>query len=342
MLFYLLFRTLSGGLLGPFENPPTRPGSRGGFLPWTSGKTGMSSKLRPPGSKLKEPSSRPRGDGEGSSRPPSRGPSSPNETTTTPRRPSISREGSQSKLPIFKRECSMPQISRDLSAITPGMRREKSEMKPLKKTPVPRGSNRPIMTESTPKTVAERKVADRNIAAKGTRNAISGISENIMIGDKVLITASNKVGMVQFVGETTFAKGIWAGVVLEDATGKNDGSVSGIRYFTCPPLRGVFVKEEKLEKIPNNFNTPLNKPPLPTSKTPASINRNESALSIDSGVDEDQELTVGDQVYITSANATRIGFLRYMGLTEFAKGTWCGVELLEATGKNDGAVAGTR
>ena len=305
----------------------------------------MSSKLRPPASKLKEPA-RPRGDGEGSSRPPSRGPSrsiSPAVSeSSTARRPSISRENSQSRLPVFKRETSLPQICRDTSVTAPDIRREKSEMKP-KKTPIPatpRGTVKPILTETTPKTVAQRKVADRNIAARGTRSGVSGVSDNIMIGDKVLITASNKVGMVQFVGETSFAKGIWAGVVLEDATGKNDGSVSGVRYFTCPSLRGVFVKEEKLEKI-TGMKTP-EKTPFRTPNKQTSINRNESALSIDSGVEEEQDLNVGDQVYITSANATRIGLLRYIGLTEFAKGTWCGVELQNPNGKNDGAVAGTR
>lgn len=39
-----------------------------------------------------------------------------------------------------------------------------------------------------------------------------------------------------------FAAGNWVGVELESAGGKNDGSVGGVRYFTCPPGRGVMVR----------------------------------------------------------------------------------------------------
>ncbi|KAL8700365.1 MAG: hypothetical protein Q9201_005490 [Fulgogasparrea decipioides] len=47
---------------------------------------------------------------------------------------------------------------------------------------------------------------------------------------------------VQFVGQTHFAAGDWIGVVLETASGKNDGSVQGQRYFDCQPAHGMFVR----------------------------------------------------------------------------------------------------
>ncbi|KAI4256437.1 MAG: hypothetical protein L6R42_006226, partial [Xanthoria sp. 1 TBL-2021] len=47
---------------------------------------------------------------------------------------------------------------------------------------------------------------------------------------------------VQFVGQTQFAAGGWIGVVLDNTTGKNDGSVQGQRYFDCPPSHGMFVR----------------------------------------------------------------------------------------------------
>ena len=280
----------------------------------------------------------------------------------------VHHDSAVSRLPMFRREASMPVIQRGGtvgSSIPQIRRREKIDLnRPRSRTavsktsapshPMPRGTKTAIVTPTTPKTVEERKVSERNNAARGTRSGVSGISDKVMIGDDVKITSSQKKGIVQFVGETRFAKGTWIGVVLEDATGKNDGSVGGVSYFASPALRGVFVREDKLEKVTDNNNT--------TNKTqqqkainsnltsPSSVTRrNDSAMSTDSGVCCVAEtdgatdlLTLGDQVQITSTTGIRIGTLRFIGTTEFAKGTWCGVELNEASGKNDGAVAGTR
>ena len=61
------------------------------------------------------------------------------------------------------------------------------------------------------------------------------------IGQTVEIQ-DGRTAIVQFVGCTDFAAGDWIGVVLDDATGKNDGSVKGQRYFTCEPGHGMFVR----------------------------------------------------------------------------------------------------
>ena len=61
------------------------------------------------------------------------------------------------------------------------------------------------------------------------------------IGQTVEIQ-DGRTAIVQFVGNTDFAAGDWIGVVLNDAAGKNDGSVKGQRYFTCEPGHGMFVR----------------------------------------------------------------------------------------------------
>jgi hypothetical protein len=39
-----------------------------------------------------------------------------------------------------------------------------------------------------------------------------------------------------------FAPGMWVGIELAQAAGKNDGTVKDVRYFTCAPMHGVFVR----------------------------------------------------------------------------------------------------
>lgn len=51
---------------------------------------------------------------------------------------------------------------------------------------------------------------------------------------------------------------------------------------------------------------------------------------------------VGDRVIVMSSQGSKAGILRYLGATDFAPGEWCGVELDDPLGKNDGSVAGTR
>lgn len=45
---------------------------------------------------------------------------------------------------------------------------------------------------------------------------------------------------------------------------------------------------------------------------------------------------------MSSGMGSRAGILQYIGETQFAPGNWCGVQLDEPTGKNDGTVEGVQ
>lgn len=196
-----------------------------------------------------------------------------------------------------------------------------------------------------------------------TSNTAQDAASDFSVGERVWVNG-NKPGYVQFIGGTQFAPGQWAGIVLDEPIGKNDGSVSGVRYFQCEDLRGIFTRPSKLSHTPlpereaNGTQTPANKTstspakdPVPvtqttsaTTKTSTNLTRaaSESASNLsetDSAKKLQRELKLGDRVLV---GGTKAGVVRFLGETDFAKGDWCGVELDEPLGKNDGAVAGAR
>lgn len=54
------------------------------------------------------------------------------------------------------------------------------------------------------------------------------------VGERVWVNGV-KPGVVQYLGETQFAPGQWAGVVLDEPVGKNDGAVGGTMLNDCLP-----------------------------------------------------------------------------------------------------------
>ncbi|XP_016299571.1 CAP-Gly domain-containing linker protein 1-like isoform X2 [Sinocyclocheilus anshuiensis] len=196
-----------------------------------------------------------------------------------------------------------------------------------------------------------------------TSNTAQDAASDFSVGERVWVNG-NKPGYVQFIGGTQFAPGQWAGIVLDEPIGKNDGSVAGVRYFQCEDLRGIFTRPSKLSHTPvpereaNGTQTPTNKTstspakdPVPvtqtisaTTKTSTNLTRaaSESASNLsetDSAKKLQRELKLGHRVLV---GGTKAGVVRFLGETDFAKGDWCGVELDEPLGKNDGAVAGAR
>jgi dynactin complex subunit len=71
------------------------------------------------------------------------------------------------------------------------------------------------------------------------------------------VNPGGRNGTVIFLGRTQFADGDWAGVVLDTADGKNDGSIDGIRYFECEPKYGIFCRPGKLVRVtPSSVRSP--------------------------------------------------------------------------------------
>jgi len=71
-------------------------------------------------------------------------------------------------------------------------------------------------------------------------------NKSVKIGAKVEVIGKGVFGDVAYVGATQFSSGKWIGVVLDEAKGKNDGTVQGKRYFTCPPNHGIFVRQSQI------------------------------------------------------------------------------------------------
>lgn len=188
-------------------------------------------------------------------------------------------------------------------------------------------------------------------------------------GDRVLVVGQ-RLGTVRFYGKTNFAPGYWCGIELDKAHGKNDGSISGVQYFTCPPKHGVFAPPSRVQRVSGsldslseipasklNHSFPGFKRSLSSTSTAAShkdvdrrhsfgrprkpvLRRSWSSASSTSSGDGGVKLHKGSQVLLTSSN--EIAAIRYIGPTDFAPGVWLGLELRSAKGKNDGSVGEKR
>ena len=128
----------------------------------------------------------------------------------------------------------------------------------LQKTPVPpRGISQ--LQQPTRGTPAGDRPPSVNA---GTAKPPYALADRVMVG--------GKKGFVRYIGRTQFAKGMWTGVELETPDGKNNGTIEGVKYFTCAPKHGLFAPVSKVTPIPNSLpNLKVQSQPAP-KRTPPS------------------------------------------------------------------------
>ncbi|XP_049537466.1 dynactin subunit 1 isoform X5 [Anopheles darlingi] len=122
----------------------------------------------------------------------------------------------------------------------------------------------------------------------------------LKVGQRVEIPVKEVRGTIAYVGMTSFAVGKWVGVVLDEAKGKNNGSIKGQQYFTCDENCGMFVRPTQLIFIDEAGNpledaaqTPEEKPRSRLSSSRMSLNRSTSSL--------------GSKTQLTSPGSERAG-----------------------------------
>jgi dynactin complex subunit len=106
------------------------------------------------------------------------------------------------------------------------------------------------------KTLVNPPVTDTN-ATQNDQSVVSAeppssSSQELHVGDRVVVSGT-KFGTLKYLGKIHVAEGIWCGIQLDEPLGKNDGSVSGKRYFTCQQRYGLFSPLARVEKVTNEM-----------------------------------------------------------------------------------------
>ncbi|KAG7167630.1 CAP-Gly domain-containing linker protein 1-like 3, partial [Homarus americanus] len=137
---------------------------------------------------------------------------------------------------------------------------------------------------SKPATVASVKSsspAPASTPKKASSSTPASSSPDMKVGDRVVIASATGVrhGALRFVGKADFAEGVWAGVELDEPTGKNDGSVAGKKYFECKDKYGLFAPIARVSKFTGGSATPRRTSVMP--QTPRStVRRSNSRESL--------------------------------------------------------------
>ena len=113
-----------------------------------------------------------------------------------------------------------------------------------------RGSS--VRSDETPD---DAELARRRLSEAGLRRAsatdivLNNNTDSLMVGQEVWVDGSKK-GRIAYIGTVHFSKGEMAGIHLDQAIGKNNGTVGGILYFQTEPKHGLFSRLHRLSLFP--------------------------------------------------------------------------------------------
>ncbi|XP_056250445.1 CAP-Gly domain-containing linker protein 4-like isoform X3 [Seriola aureovittata] len=167
-----------------------------------------------------------------------------------PRRIDLSRITSKINTGVLSRSLSSSSSSLD-SRHGPGAR---PRPLPRQRLPARQRRERASLSPRTTPSPALHSYSGTTVLTAGLRSRTPSASSSVCdspevrLGERVLVVGQ-RTGVVQFYGKTSFAPGLWLGIELDKPSGKNDGSVGGVRYFNCPPKHGVFAPPSRVQRI---------------------------------------------------------------------------------------------
>ncbi|XP_077157502.1 dynactin subunit 1 isoform X7 [Paroedura picta] len=100
-----------------------------------------------------------------------------------------------------------------------------------------------------------RRHAYSRASSSGPRMSAEASGRPLKVGSRVEVIGKGYRGTVAYVGATLFATGKWVGVILDEAKGKNDGTVQGRKYFTCEENHGIFVRQSQIQVFDDGADT---------------------------------------------------------------------------------------
>nr|XP_055027315.1 CAP-Gly domain-containing linker protein 4 [Misgurnus anguillicaudatus] len=165
-----------------------------------------------------------------------------------PRRIDFARVTSKVNSGFLSRSCSTSSSS--LESRQTSSRRQPRTLQQQRLPLRPWQERTPPSARSTPPSRSLTATPHSVIARSRTPSASSATHENpeVHLGERVLVVGQ-RTGIVRFYGKTSFAPGFWLGIELDKPSGKNDGLVGGVRYFSCPPKHGVFAPPSRVQRI---------------------------------------------------------------------------------------------